>query len=118
MSRFERPDKIVASPPILHAQKVKPGQTLEFSFMLSNVSVRDIHIKTEFEILFAVDCGKPRAEIFEITEITVKAGQTVKLSADYTFRESEIRKYRHGLHQLNIIINGRKHGPASFELEM
>ena len=96
--------------------KVKIGESLEFSFKLSNKSDKPVNIRLEYGLYYQKANGTLAKKVCKISEKEYLANSTTKIARKHSFRVVTTRKLHTGLHQVAMIINGREFKKYNFEL--
>ncbi|RVU39923.1 DNA alkylation repair protein [Rheinheimera riviphila] len=96
--------------------RVKMGERLEFSVLLSQATTGSGKTRVEYAIDFASKAGKPRHKVFQWLERVVNEPE-LTLQRSYLFKDLTTRKHYAGEHRLYIIVNGQIVTSQSFLLE-
>ncbi|MEQ9289534.1 MAG: DNA alkylation repair protein [Cyclobacteriaceae bacterium] len=100
----------------LSDEQVQMGNTLHFSFDISNLDRSSSLLKVGFVVGYMKANGKVSEKIFHITEKEFGAGQRVNFHKKLSFKDLTTRKHYPGGHYLSIIINGVPMARGEFEL--
>lgn len=98
------------------AERVRMGQRLEFSVVLSQLTADTGKLRVEYAIDFAGKSGKPRHKVFQWLERVVNEPE-LTLHRSYLFKDLTTRKHYAGEHRLHIIVNGQIITSQNFMLE-
>jgi len=98
------------------ATNVKPGNSLEFSFDLSNKNDKNHKIRLEYGIYYQKANGKLARKVHKISEKEYAGNSKSTIIRKHAFREVTTRKLYPGLHQVAVIINGNEFEKHPFEL--
>lgn len=96
--------------------KVKTGESLEFSFVVSNKDAQPQTIRLEYGVHYLKRNGTLSKKVFKISEKVYAPGEEVKIVRKQSFRLITTRVFYAGKHQLSIIINGAEYPAKAFEL--
>lgn len=95
---------------------VKIGDSLEFSFNLTNKQDREQKIRLEYAIFYRKQNGQLSKKVFKISEKSYAAGSMVTVTRKQKFILITTRTFYLGSHDLSIIVNGEEKTKTSFEL--
>lgn len=84
------------------------GDSLEFSFSLSNLAKEELRARVEYAIYYVKANGKQSKKLFKITENIYKFKEAYKFNRKQSFRDMTTRKHYIGTHKLSIVINGNE----------
>jgi 3-methyladenine DNA glycosylase AlkC len=101
-------DKIVADKLKLADKSIGIGDTLHFSFSLTNTGNKPVKLRVEYGIDYMKSNGKPNRKLFKITENTYQPGQTYTFKRAQSFRNLTTRKHYAGQHAIAVVINGQE----------
>jgi 3-methyladenine DNA glycosylase AlkC len=87
--------------------RLKLGQALEFSFLLTSASRKTQSLAVDYVIHYVKASGGTSAKVFKLRELTLAAGGKQVLRKRQTIRNFTTRKHHPGRHRLEIQINGR-----------
>ena len=96
--------------------KVKVGNSLKFSFNLSNNSNKKTKIRLEYGIYYQKANGTLTKKVHKISEKEYAENSTTTITRKHSFKIVTTRKFHLGLHQVAIIINGNEFEKHNFEL--
>jgi DNA alkylation repair enzyme len=96
-------------------RQVKIGETVEFSFDLSNNDVKT-PIRLEYGIYYQKSNGTLAKKIYKISEKEYAENSVTHIIRKHSFRVITTRSFYPGLHQIAIIANGNEFGRLNFEL--
>ncbi len=92
------------------------GKAVTFSFSVTApVSAK---VRLEYGVEYVKSSGKHSRKIFQISEITLKAGETRVYTKKHSFMDLSTRKHYAGTHTLTLIVNGVEQERAEFELHV
>ncbi|MDH6342496.1 3-methyladenine DNA glycosylase AlkC [Parabacteroides sp. PFB2-12] len=96
--------------------QVKVGDSLEFSFNLSNNNNKKAKIRLEYSLYYQKANGTLSKKVCKISEKDYAAHSTTAITRKHSFKVVTTRKLHPGLHQVAIIINGNEFEKHDFEL--
>jgi 3-methyladenine DNA glycosylase AlkC len=108
--------EIVLTPLRILQHKVRIGETLAFSFSISNHSSTTRLIRLEYAIYYKRLNGKYSKKVFKISEKHYQPGERNDVVRKQSFRLITTRKFYPGEHSVSLIVNGREYEPAKFSL--
>ena len=94
------------------------GDTLTFSFNLTNDSGDTATFRIEYYIWFVKANGQLAKKIFKISEKSIPSKATVSFSKNHIFKDYTTRKHYAGQHKISIVINGNEGQALAFNLEI
>ena len=97
---------------------LKLGQVLEFSFTLTSTARWPQQLAVDYVMHYVKASGGTAPKVFKLREVSLAAGQTVRLTKRQTLRNFTTRKHYGGRHHLEIQVNGRILGRQSFLLRV
>lgn len=109
-------DKMVVDKLKLGAKSISIGESLHFSFNLTNTGNKPIKLRVEYGIDYMKSNGKANRKLFKITENTYQPGQTYTFKRSQSFRNLTTRKHYTGQHALSIVINGKELAVKKFSV--
>ena len=93
---------------------VPMGDSVNFSFRIT--TKEDTKVRLEYGMDFVKANGKHSRKIFQISEISLKAGQNKEYIKKHSFADLSTRKHYKGVHCALLIVNGRERGALEIEL--
>ncbi len=96
--------------------KVKVGNSLKFSFNLTNTNGKKIKIRLEYGIYYQKAKGTLARKVHKISEKEYPGNSTTSITRKHSFRVVTTRTFHPGLHQVAVIINGIEFEKHNFEL--
>lgn len=97
-------------------KKIKIGDSLAFSFSVTNTNPTDQQVRLEYSIYYKKQNGQNTKKVYKISERIYPAKMTVKIERKQKFVLITTRKFHLGNHQLAIIINGKEQEIKNFDL--
>ncbi len=101
-------DQIVVDKLKITDKSIGIGDSLHFSFELTNNGNKPIKLRVEYGIDYMKSNGKGSRKLFKITENTYQPGQTYSFKRAQSFRNLTTRKHYAGQHSLAVVINGQE----------
>jgi 3-methyladenine DNA glycosylase AlkC len=108
--------KIKIEKTLLHQEKLRIGEHLEFSFCIAHNEKQNILLRLEYAIYYLKANGKHNKKVFKISESNYIPNTTHTISRKQSFKNMTTRKHYKGPHFIAIIINGEEKIKRSFEL--
>lgn len=96
--------------------EVKIGDSLEFSFVITNTSAAVQTIRLEYGVYYRKANGLLSRKVFKVSEKSYPSLSVVKVVRKQSFRLITTKVFHKGEHQLSIIVNGEEKGVKSFVL--
>lgn len=96
--------------------EVQVGNSLEFSFSVSNNNSKKSKIRLEYSVYYQKANGTLAKKVHKISEKEYDANSITPITRKHSFRVVTTRKLHPGLHQVAVIINGNEFGKHNFEL--
>jgi len=97
--------------------KVQIGESLVFSFSITNTSSTPQTIRLEYAVYYKRQNGQLSKKVFKISEKVYQVHETSNIQRRQSFKPITTRRFYSGQHQLSIIINGKEKEIKTFELE-
>lgn len=92
-----------------------PGE-VEFVFDLTNTGAATTDVAVDYVVHFRKKNGSLAAKVFKLTTRTLNPGETVTLSKRHALRQMTTRVHHAGTHELELQVNGQRHGRAVFDV--
>ncbi|GLU55320.1 DNA alkylation repair protein [Dyadobacter frigoris] len=96
--------------------EVKIGDSLEFSFTITNANDSKRMVRLEYGIYYQKSKGHLARKVFKISEKEYEAGAKINVSRKQSFKLITTRTFYPGLHQLSIIVNGEEKVNHDFKI--
>jgi 3-methyladenine DNA glycosylase AlkC len=90
----------------IHQTTLKVGETLSFDFAIQSKSKTTESVVLDYIVHFVKSKGQRSAKVFKLKNLTLKAGESLRVQKNHSFREITTRKYYPGVHELEIQVNG------------
>lgn len=113
---FANPDQLHVSNLSADKQKLKIGEHLVFSFVLSNNSGKPQTVRLEYRIHYVKANRKTSPKIFQISEGKFPSGEH-QIKKKQAFTNFTTRTHFPGEHRLEIVVNGQTKAEIVFGLE-
>ncbi|MEQ9410062.1 MAG: hypothetical protein RIK87_20160 [Fuerstiella sp.] len=112
---FRRNPNIEVTDFTLHASEVKPGQAIEFSFVVA--ATRSEPLLIDYVIHFVKASGTLNPKVHKLKQIHAEKGESLVISKRHLLRaDATTYTLYPGTHHLTLQINGKPYGTRSFEL--
>lgn len=95
---------------------IKIGESLAFSFSLTNNNLIEQKIRLEYAIFYKRLNNKKAKKVFKISEKIYQPNEIIIVNRKQKFVLITTRKFYAGAHQISIIINGEEKAIADFVL--
>jgi 3-methyladenine DNA glycosylase AlkC len=109
--------KTAVSDLALSRQKLKIGDTFDFSFTTQLHEKKPQQVRLEYRIYFMKANGKQAGKIFQIGTYTLKPNETITTKRSHSFANLTTRKHYPGAHRIAIVVNGKEQNETSFMLQ-
>jgi len=96
--------------------KVKVGDSLEFTFTVTNDHSEKQTVRLEYGIYYNKANGQLSKKVFKISERPYQSGEKAVVKRKQPFKLITTRTFYPGLHQLSVIINGEEKELKSFNI--
>ncbi|WP_248928515.1 DNA alkylation repair protein [Paenibacillus hamazuiensis] len=113
---FESMDGIEVEGLEAGAQRLRIGDSLEFSFELVNRGTEPLKLRVEYGIDFVKANGRTSRKLFKITENTYRPGERVRFARRHAFADLTTRRHYPGTHRIAVVINGAELASAELVL--
>jgi len=107
-------DAVEVSDFAINAGSIALGGDITFTFVITAKS--DTKVRLEYGIDYMKANGKQSRKIFQISEISLKQGQTKAYTRKHALVDHSTRKHYLGTHAVTLIVNGQERGMLGFEL--
>ena len=105
----------VANTRITPARAVSGG-AVHIAFEVTNTHTAAQSVLVDFGVHYVKANGQTRAKVFKLKTLELAPGQTVALAKKLSLTEMTTRKHYHGLHRVDVILNGLAQPLGAFEL--
>jgi 3-methyladenine DNA glycosylase AlkC len=96
--------------------EIKIGESLEFSFSITNENPVEQRVRLEYAIYYKKQNGQNTKKVYKISERIYPSGQMVNIIRKQKFVLITTRKFHLGDHQLSMIVNGAEKEISHFVL--
>ncbi|MGW0396143.1 DNA alkylation repair protein [Streptomyces sp. NPDC003042] len=111
------PDSPVAvEGPHVHTSEIRVGDHLLFDYSVTNTHDQTAHLVIDYVIHHMKANGTRTPKVFKLTTRPLAPGETWSATRRHSFKPISTRRYHPGVHLLQLQVNGRSHGEASFTL--
>jgi len=100
----------------LSAGKIRLGETLTWSFIITSLGTRDQRLIVDYRIHFVRANGSSAIKVFKLKNVTISPGQTLEIAKSHHLKEITTREYYDGIHSLDIQVNGKVRKSEKFVL--
>ena len=100
----------------LKPKKIHLGETLQFSFDLTNNSKMPAKLRIDFAVYYMKSSGSQNKKLFRISENIYQSGQTYAFKKKISFADLTTRKHYPGKHAIAIVVNGNEMVSEQFNL--
>ncbi len=112
---FEGSDFRVDGPTVT-VDEVPVGGDVRFTAQVTNTGTRPARTAIDYVLHFRKARGALRPKVFKLTARSIAPGETVAVDTSYSFRSRTTRTFHLGEHAIELQVNGRPHGRATFHL--
>lgn len=101
---------------IVEPASVRLGERIAIAVELASESPDAQPLVVDYRIHYARPGGKSAPKVFKLKSFTLAGRDSATLSISQTIRDFTTRRHHPGRHRVELIVNGRRVGEASFEL--
>ncbi|ONI72280.1 DNA alkylation repair protein [Kribbella sp. ALI-6-A] len=113
---YAPPAGLTVDGPALSTDGVTVGESLEFSFDARNHGADEVRLAIDYVVHHVKANGTLAPKVFKLTTRTLAPGESIRLAKRHSFKPISTRRYYPGEHALELQINGRPFGRATFTL--
>ncbi|MFI1396070.1 DNA alkylation repair protein [Streptomyces sp. NPDC020681] len=113
---FGPPAGLAVTGPVLRSDSVTVGGELHFEITVTNTADDTVRLAIDYAVHYRKANGRTAPKVFKLTTLTLAAGETAVLSRIRSFKPISTRVFHPGEHALDILVNGRNEGSATFTL--
>ncbi len=113
---YAPPAALTVDGPLLSVDGVTVGESLEFTFDARNEGPDEVRLAIDYVVHHLKANGTLAPKVFKLTTRTLAPGESVSLAKRHSFKPISTRRYYAGEHALELQINGRPFGRATFTL--
>ncbi|MES2680846.1 MAG: DNA alkylation repair protein [Bacteroidota bacterium] len=113
---FEKDVKVRIIDFNMSADKIKLGDTLQFSFGIGSLKTAPQKLVIDYIVHYQKKSGETSPKVFKLTELHLGPKQSVNINKKQVFKDFTTRKHFKGTHKLEIQINGRVFAKKEFDL--
>ncbi|MEX1132483.1 MAG: DNA alkylation repair protein [Flavobacteriales bacterium] len=103
---FEQDTRVELTGFLLRPKRVKLGERIEFSFMLTSLVDRDQKLVVDYRIHYRKADGRSSAKVFKLKELVLGKHEAVSVSKRQRMQDFSTRKHHAGEHRVEILVNG------------
>lgn len=96
--------------------EIKIGESLEFSFAITNTNLTAQKVRLEYAIYYKKQSGENTKKVYKISERVYSANSKIAINRKQKFILITTRRFHLGTHQISMIINGAEKEKVNFEL--
>lgn len=97
---------------------IKVGQSLEFSFSITNNDTAPQQVRLEYAVFYKKQNRQLSKKVFKISERIYQPGEKAAIHRKQKFVLITTRTFYAGSHQLSVIVNGEEKKKTHFELSV
>lgn len=97
---------------------VKIGESLEFSFTITNINDSVQTVRLEYGVYYKKLKGHLAKKVFKISEKEYQPHKAIKVTRKQSFKIITTRVFYAGNHQISIIVNGEEKCIKNFEIRI
>jgi 3-methyladenine DNA glycosylase AlkC len=113
---YAPPAGLTVDGPALSTSGVTVGESLEFTFDARNHGADEVRLAIDYVVHHVKANGTLAPKVFKLTTRTLGPGESIRLAKRHSFKPISTRRYYPGEHALELQINGRPFGRATFTL--
>ncbi len=92
------------------------GGSVNVAFEITNAASRHQRVLVDLRVHFVKANGSASPKVFKLSTLDLAPGETAALKKTITLENLTTRKHYPGTHRVEVVINGRTHPLARFEL--
>ena len=109
-------EDVVVSEATIAPQTPRVGEKVTLAFELHNHGEEKERMMVDFRIHYVKANGKTSPKVFKLKSVELAPGEKVRLDKSVSLKEMTTRKHYLGVHEVDVIVNGRIIAVGSFEL--
>jgi len=94
-----------------------PGK-LRFSFAVRNTGTAPARLAVDYVVHYVKAHGGTAPAVFKLTVLELAPGEVRSLSGSHALHQMTTRRHYAGTHQLQLQVNGIRHGALAFEVQL
>ncbi len=115
---YTKKPKVTLTPLTLSRTDIQLGENLEILTEITSSTDTTQQMVIDYAIHFMKANGKTKAKVFKWKNLQLKPGQTVLLEKKHPIKTITTRSYYPGIHQIELLINGKSKDRVTFDLQM
>jgi len=115
---YDPKSKFKVKPVKLKKEKLKLGESLEFSGYLVNTEKKTVNCMIDYVIYFMKANKKQAPKVFKAFKKKLKPGEVLKFEKKHVLKKMSTRTLYTGTHALELQINGKKYFKKEFHLSV
>ncbi|MBL8011572.1 MAG: DNA alkylation repair protein [Flavobacteriales bacterium] len=100
----------------LSTKRLKLGETLEFSFLVTSEDARPQPLVIDYAIHYRKASGGTSRKVFKLKELELGPKASTNITKRQRFVDLSTRKHHAGPHAVEVLVNGKARMTAAFEL--
>ncbi|MCC5807711.1 MAG: hypothetical protein JJU00_15410 [Opitutales bacterium] len=96
--------------------RVRKGGSVTLAFEVVSSANHPQQVLADFRVHYVKANGTTRPKVFKLREVELAPGGSVSLQKSVSLKEMSTRRHYPGVHRIDILLNGKPHPAASFEL--
>ncbi|MBD7994006.1 DNA alkylation repair protein [Arthrobacter sp. Sa2CUA1] len=111
-----KPAEVAVDGPRAETEQLTLPAVLSFECVLTNTSPTPARLAVDYVVHYVKANGLTAPKVFKLAVLDLEPGESRKLSGRHAFRQMTTRRHYAGRHQLELQINGVRHGRLEFHL--
>lgn len=113
---FGSPDALTVIGPILERSSLQVGDDLAFELTVTNDADESCRVAVDFVVHFRKANGSLAPKVFKLATVTLAPGEKRSFRKSHSLRAITTRRYHAGTQELELQVNGARHGRVAFDL--
>ncbi len=113
---FDPQARVKLGPLELASEKITLGNDLVFSFTLNSRARIDQPLIVDYAVHHVKKNGERTRKVFKLKTCVLKSKDSLSIEAKHKFRRITTRRYHSGRHAIEVMVNGKSHATAEFDL--
>ncbi len=102
----------------LTPSRLRLGGSVELAFTLASLSAKSQRLAVDYRVHYVRADNTTSPKVFKLKEVTLPARGKVSLTKQHACKNFTTRRHYAGRHRIEVQVNGRIVGEASFQLEL